>query len=420
MDKQTVASGPSPKVILEVDGDLTLKGWEEPEIVAKSPSTEDLRIEQRDDAVLVRCVRECQVRVPLEARVEIRRASGQAVIKSLEGELEIAQADGELVLRSLGPVRIGRASSNLTAKNISGSLTIRRVHGNATLRDIEGDFVVEESVDGNLMLKEIDGNVKVLAYGNVTATLDPEPGSHSELTAHGNLLCRLPEDSGVKVHIAKAAQIQVKFPDVVNASSLSAPYDLSLGEGEAELTLSAHGNILLKALPPDWDMGELELDTDEDFEGISESLSEQIARQVEEQIEFIQEQLESQLENLSSRLGSAGLTAERAEHIARHAQQAGERARARAEERIQRAQEKIARKLEAARRRAEQRARAAERAARDRRKRPEPVDWPASRKQPVEPVSEEERLMVLQLLEQGKITMEEAEQLLAALEGRAS
>jgi hypothetical protein len=32
-------------------------------------------------------------------------------------------------------------------------------------------------------------------------------------------------------------------------------------------------------------------------------------------------------------------------------------------------------------------------------------------------VSDEERLMILQLLEQGKITPKEAEQLLAALEG---
>jgi hypothetical protein len=35
-------------------------------------------------------------------------------------------------------------------------------------------------------------------------------------------------------------------------------------------------------------------------------------------------------------------------------------------------------------------------------------------------VTEEERLMVLQLLEQGKITMDEAEQLLAALEGKTA
>ena len=36
----------------------------------------------------------------------------------------------------------------------------------------------------------------------------------------------------------------------------------------------------------------------------------------------------------------------------------------------------------------------------------------------VEPVSEEERLMILQMLQDGKITVEQAEMLLAAMEGR--
>jgi hypothetical protein len=407
-------------VVLEVDGDLTLKGWDETEVVAKSSSTEDLRIEQRDDTVHIHCIRDCLVRVPLESRVEVRRASGHATIKSLDGNLEIVQVDGELSLRGVGSVNIGRASGNLTAKNVSGSLSVRRVHGNVTLRDLEGDFVVEESVDGNLTIKEIDGNVKVIAYGNVTATLDPAPGSSTDLMSHGNLLCRLPEDASVKVHIPNAAQIQVKHPEVQTTSGLNAPYDLTLGDGDAGLILSAYGNVLIKALPPDWDLGELDVEFGEDFAGISESLSEQITEQVEGQMEFIQEQLESQLENLSTRLGSAGLTAEQAQRIAQRAQEAGERARVRAEERIQHAQEKMERKLEAARRRAESKARAAERAARDRRKRPEPVEWAVAPKAPVEPVSEEERLMILQLLEQGKITIDEAEQLLAALEGKVS
>jgi hypothetical protein len=67
------------------------------------------------------------------------------------------------------------------------------------------------------------------------------------------------------------------------------------------------------------------------------------------------------------------------------------------------------------------RTRAAERAARDRRKRYEPFDWSAAQTNTTDqPVTDEERLMVLQLLEQQKITIEEAEQLLAALEGKAS
>jgi hypothetical protein len=48
-----------------------------------------------------------------------------------------------------------------------------------------------------------------------------------------------------------------------------------------------------------------------------------------------------------------------------------------------------------------------------------PFGWsPPEAERPAESVSDAERLMILQMLEQQKITIEEAEQLMAALEGK--
>ena len=85
---------------------------------------------------------------------------------------------------------------------------------------------------------------------------------------------------------------------------------------------------------------------------------------------------------------------------------------------MRRAQEKLERKLEAQRRRAEQR----NQAATDRRTRRQSwgFEWP-SPPQPPAPqktaATEEERLMILRMLEQKKITLDEADRLLSALEG---
>jgi hypothetical protein len=46
------------------------------------------------------------------------------------------------------------------------------------------------------------------------------------------------------------------------------------------------------------------------------------------------------------------------------------------------------------------------------------VNIPTPPKPPVDPVTEEERLMILRMLEQKKITLEEADELLSALEGQ--
>ena len=250
--------------------------------------------------------------------------------------------------------------------------------------------------------------------------MDPSPESTNEIRAEGNLICRLPADASVKVSIPSGDNVRVKIPDVEVPSQIETPFDLVLGEGDASLTLGASGNVILSSRPPDWNMSTFEVDLEAEFDNMAETLNEEISAQIEAQMEMMEEELQIQLDNISASLDLSGLSPEKAERIAQHTKEATERANQRAQEKMRRAQEKMNRKLEAARRRAESKARAAERAARDRRRRPEPPTWVTSPTRPVsEPVSDEERLMILQLLEQGKVTTDEAEQLLAALEGKS-
>ena len=89
-----------------------------------------------------------------------------------------------------------------------------------------------------------------------------------------------------------------------------------------------------------------------------------------------------------------------------------------ASSKMRKAQEKLERKLEAARRRQELKEQAMERRAQARSKGPRSFGWTSPASPPgKEPVSDQERLMILKMLEQKKITREEAEELLAALEG---
>jgi hypothetical protein len=92
----------------------------------------------------------------------------------------------------------------------------------------------------------------------------------------------------------------------------------------------------------------------------------------------------------------------------------------RAQEKMHRAQEKLDRKIVAAQRKVELKARAAERRQRSQ---SSGESWsysgsaPTAAKPSKAPASDEERLMILRMLEQKKISLEEAEELLAAIEG---
>lgn len=420
MDKQFITTSASPSILLDISGDLRLKGQDAFEVVAKSDNPENLSLESRDDQVVIHCTSDCNVRVPRAAIIQIQAAHGDAVIKALEGELNIETVSGNLELRNVGETKIGRMYGDLSAKNVDGDLSIDTASGDVSARGVQGDFTITGTASGNLNLSDVGGSAKASTDGNVMLSLDPSPGHQFDFTCRGNLFCRLSAEASVEISVPRASQVMVDLPGIHASAPVQTPYALTLGEGDAKITLSASGNVVLDTHAPDWDMEDFDIDVGNEVNGMAETVSQQISQQVESQVRMIEDQLNAQLSSLSMRLSAAKLSEDQARRIEERAREASERAASRAQERIHRAQEKMEQKLAAAQRKIEFKSQARERASRHGRHTwsfgiPTPPIPPTP---PGEPVSEDERLMILRMLEQKKITMEEAEELLSALEGK--
>jgi len=425
MKEQFATESDSPRIVIEVDGNLRLKGEDVQEVVGISQAEDDLVIEQREDHIYVHCTSSLSLRVPRRSEIKAENISSNASFKSLEGELDIHRVDGNLELRSLGPVRIGEVKGNMLARRVAGDLWIDNIYGNTSVKNVQGALTVNGSIEGNLNLEEVDENIKVVASGILSARLDPLPGNTYELRAGGNMACWLPEDSSVEVNILKAGKIFVGFEADDIPTQMVAPCSFSLGDGEASVSLEAGGSLNVSGAPGFHQPAGFGVHVDFTTPEIPDHFGEEITHQIEAQMEMLERQIEFQMENLSSTLASSGISPEAAERISRRAQEASERATRRAQEKIQRAQEKvqraqekIERKVEAARRKAEMKARYARQTER---RQDRKVSWRGSSvAEPVSqgvPVSEEERLMILRMLEEKKITLEQAEELLSALEG---
>lgn len=426
MEKQSATTNATPRLVLEVQGELRVKGWDELQVVAKSDGENNLTFEQDGDQVRVSCRSNCSVQAPRDTRILVEAVYGNAQIKALDGEVTIRKMEGNLDLRGVGPTRVERVGGNLSARNIFGDLLVDSVDGNLLARDIQGRFAVDGAVHGNLQLKDVDGSALAQVDGNATLLLDPVPGQSYQFFADGNIVCRLPVDASVHLHIVRAARIKINLPDTKLELSRQ-KYDLTLGEGDARLELSAGGNLLVTGHTGDWDMlesfGPAFANLEVDLGSLGDEISQQVTQQIESQMEFIESQLEETLANISGSVRGAGLTEEQAERIAQRAREASQRATARVQAKMQRAQEKINRKMAEVQRKAEQKAKAAERRSQQRERRSwgteaTPMQPRASSISASDPISDEERLMILKMLEEKKITLEEAEQLLAALEGK--
>jgi hypothetical protein len=403
----------------QIKGNLTIKGWDLPQIAVEA-DPDLLEVQEEPDVIRLSCQGDCEIRLPRGTELKIGIVRGDARIKILDESLEIGEVKGSLHLRNVGGAQIGAINGDLSARNIAGNLELGQVKGDVELRQLDGAFQLAEG-DGDLDLTNVRLDIHAEIKGDARVRLDLMEGSHYSINAGGDVSCFIPPDAGLKLSLTSLAQtIKVRLPERVETIK-SEQADFEIGTGDGVFSISAGGDISLIGQSDGWESGSPFM---ADF---GEEISRQVEAQIGQQMEEVSRRLKEHMERLTVNLDRAGMSPEDAQRIVDQAMRASERETARAQEKMRRAQEKLERKLEEAQRKVEQKARSSERSswARSRhswgRGAPMPTSpppSPASASAP-EPVSEEERLMILRMLEQKKISLEEADRLLSALEGNA-
>ncbi len=361
---KTINAGRTPRIEIEsVSGDLSLVGWEGDDILIKADS-DVMNVIQDGDQVRVSCDDDLSIRVPKGASVLITKIDGDASIRGVMGEIELKDITGDLSMRDVNSVAIGTVQSDFSLRGGKGSLFIRKADSDVSIRDVDGNVTLD-SISDDLALRDVRGSVSANVGEDVVMYINPQPGNTYTVNAGDDILLVMPPKSNATLTL-NADEIDVDWDGVENQEDVTSRV-IALGDGSADITLSAGGDIRVSNRS---DAG----DSAEDFGNFA---------------------------GMGMDWSGFG------ERISRRVEQATERAN---------------RKIEAANRRVEQKVRDAER--RGRGKVALEIgrwNWNFSSKgvpiPPKQQVSDEERLAILKMLQEKKITSEEAEKLLAALEG---
>lgn len=361
---KTISAGRTPNIIIDsIGGDLSLVGWEGDDILLKADDDE-LSVDQDGDQVRISCSDDLSLRVPKGASVVITSIGGDASIRGVIGDIQLTDVGGDLSMRDVNNVAIEAVHADFSLRGGKGNLSVRKADSDVSVRDVDGDVNLD-SISDDLALRDVRGNVAANVGEDVVMYLNPKPGQTYAVNAGDDILLVMPPKSNATLTLS-ADEINVDWDGVENEEDATSRVVI-LGDGSVNVTLSAGGDIRVSNRS---DAGE----SAEDFGNFA-----------------------------AMGMDWSGF----GERISRRVEQATERAQ---------------RKIEAANRRIEQKAREAER--RGRGKVAFGVgrwNWDFSPKgvpvPPKQQVSDEERLAILKMLQEKKISAEEAEKLLAALEG---
>lgn len=366
MDVQRVSLG--DRKLIQIDsirGTLRLRKGQAGQLEARVAQGVEVSftVDEREDAQRVSCEGDCQLMVPPDVRVEATTVGGDVSAIDLPAELMIRTVGGSLRLRRTGSTTAERIGGELSAHRLKGDLMVDSVGGDALVDRADGDVRLRK-IGADVRLSRIRGTIDVSAGGDGTASLEPSGETSSAIAVGGDLHCYLPEAASVRLLMSAGGSCRVALPDAVEQTS-EGSRQVQLGAGEAEVSLTAGGDVVLGAGDDEFAFGDL---------------GEAIAMRVGAELESQLAELETRLSGLGDRL--QGFESER-----------------------------IARKIRSSFAKAQRRAADAQRRAlRMRSFRVEAAPHSSSGS-----ASDEERLAVLRMVERGKISVDEAESLLEAL-----
>lgn len=452
MKRRTLNTSDSPQILVETRGDLTLSGWDQATVSAETDIADELVMEQSGNAVTITGDR-INLRVPQGATCIVQSCGGQATLGRITGTISLGNVGGSLILDALGgpaaPVSVDTVGGEFSAHDINGPLTVQLVGGHAVVADVAGPCTLEQ-IGGHLELSNVQAGISAQVGGHASLSFDPTPDATYSVKAGGNIVCALPDganadllmespvfkamggetvrritlgEGGPTVHLEASGAIRVTHPDVPTADGWQVDVtNEEVEQNEQNEQTDPHGQ----------DTG-IDVDIDLDFEelgAMAESFATDLAAKLTVKLGVLSERLPRVL-------ASAGLSNEEVEELSRQVQESTQRAAEKAQAKALRAAEKATHKAERriakARRKAE---RATERSAQARVRmghaRPASPPRPGGHAgaaasapatpvtpiPPIAPVTEEERLTILRMLQAGKISVAEAESLLAALEGK--
>jgi len=152
----------------------------------------------------------------------------------------LKEIEGDLSIRDVDSVAIDTIHSDFSLRGAKGHLSVKSAHSDVSIREVDGNVSLE-SVADDLALRDVRGNVNANVAEDVVFYLNPQAGNAYAVTAGADILLVMPPKANATLTL-NADEIDVEWKGVENEEDATSRV-ITLGDGAALVTLNAGGDI---------------------------------------------------------------------------------------------------------------------------------------------------------------------------------
>lgn len=241
MKQTTVPMKEDVKLIIKTGDDIMIEGIDEAQMVAVVEDGDSFRLKDEGGVIYVRANSEAKLSIPRGADVTVEWAGGDAGLLNLTKNVFVQKVGGDLTLQHVLSASVDAVSGDCYCKDITGLLDVHRVGG-----DLDGSGVAAVkalAVGGDIVLSNVSGITELNAGGDIHLSFGSAEVSECHLQASGDIY--------LEVAAGTNAVLQMKsFGETIDVNACGQKleteqqeYTLPLGEGGTVLELNAQGDI---------------------------------------------------------------------------------------------------------------------------------------------------------------------------------
>lgn len=390
---------------LDISGALHLSGWNREEIQIKDLGKE-VQYKKKKNILEISSPNDVILSIPHTLEVNIKSVSSDVNIKGMRGKLEIKSVSGDLSVSDVSSLSAGSISGDLIASRIQGDLQVNSVSGESLIDNVQGQVELK-GVSGDIQIYTVAGGIDAKSSGSGTINFHPVPWQAYRLQVSGDLSLTIPADTSADLSIKSGSGEITIFPGKLDITSDENEFDHTLGEGGPAILLEAGGKVFI--IDDEFTVFTgIKMNLDE-LGSLAAGFTTDTTDYIRESMGHLETDLRESLSGLSESLEEIGLSEETLRDLVAQIEETSRNAAEKAEIAAIKAQARVEKKIAKARRRAFK--------AQEKTKQFDLNKFlePESNKKAV---SENERMLILEMLQAKKISAEEAEDLLKALEGK--
>lgn len=156
-------SRPDPVVHIKAYSGLKIEGVDETQVQCEIDAPQLATLIEENGHIYLTANSSCHVTVPMASSIDIEKGMGSVSIHNIQGSVQIEKALGNLVVDGVDSVRVEKIGGNCAVRNATGEIYLEKVGGNLIVSQVGSLYC--EKVGGVCKAKTIAGDFKVDKVG---------------------------------------------------------------------------------------------------------------------------------------------------------------------------------------------------------------------------------------------------------------